>query len=252
MFVRNEKEIQIIAGPCSVESEKQLFITACSLQKQGVHILRGGIWKPRSRAHHFEGVGEPGLKWMQQVRQKLGMKVTTEVCTSRQVELALKYDIDMLWIGARTTVNPFIMQELADILKGTNVPVMLKNPVCPDLELWTGAVERLLDNEVKLFSLIHRGFSVLDAAPYRNAPYMEIALKMKERFPFLPLLCDSSHICGKSDLLRDISIQALDSGMDGLFIESHSCPNEALSDAAQQLTPEDFGKMLVQMDVCVQ
>ena len=177
MFLWNEKAIQIVAGPCSVESEEQLFATARGLKKIGIQTLRGGIWKPRSRAHHFEGVGEPGLRWLQQVQQELSMQVATEVATPRQAEVALKYGIDILWIGARTTVSPFMIQEIAEVLRGVDTPVMLKNPVCPDLELWTGAVERLLDIDLKQLSLIHRGFSVLDAAPYRNIPCLEMALE---------------------------------------------------------------------------
>lgn len=252
MFLWNEKEIQVIAGPCSVESENQLFKTARDLKKIGIRVLRGGIWKPRSRAHYFEGVGEPGLQWLQQVQQELEMQVAVEVGTPRQAELALQYGIDILWIGARTTVSPFMMQELAETLKGTAIPVMLKNPVCPDLELWTGAVERLLDSGIQRLSLIHRGFSVLNSAPYRNAPCLEMALEMKKRFPFLSLLCDPSHICGKRELLEGISDEALQLNMDGLFVESHCCPAVALSDVAQQLTPENLGKMLDRLGVYYQ
>lgn len=250
MFLWNEKAIRIIAGPCSVESENQLLTTARKLKKIGVPILRGGIWKPRSRAHHFEGVGEPGLKWLQEVQQELDMQVAVEVGTPRQIEFALQYGVDVLWIGARTTVSPFAMQELAEALKGVDVPVMLKNPVCPDLELWTGAVERLVDTGLGKLSLIHRGFSVLNTIPYRNAPCLEIAMEMKKRFPFLTVLCDPSHICGKRELLQGISNKALQLGMDGLFIESHCCPASALSDAAQQLTPEALEKMLERLGIC--
>lgn len=249
MFLWNEKAIQIVAGPCSVESEEQLFATARGLKKIGIQTLRGGIWKPRSRAHHFEGVGESGLRWLQQVQQELSMQVATEVATPRQAEVALKYGIDILWIGARTTVSPFMIQEIAEVLRGGDTPVMLKNPVCPDLELWTGAVERLLDIDLKQLSLIHRGFSVLDAAPYRNIPCLEMALEMKKRFPGLPLFCDPSHICGKRGLLYGICAEALRLDMDGLFIESHCCPEVALSDAAQQLTPEALGKMFENLGI---
>lgn len=250
MFLyKGTKEIKIIAGPCSAETEKQVLTAACELQKTGIETFRAGIWKPRSRAHQFEGVGEIGLKWLQKVQSEFGMKVATEVGNVKQVELCLKYGINVLWIGARTTVNPFLMQDIANALKGSSIPVMIKNPVCPDKELWIGAVERLMDQGVTDISLIHRGFSAIDSSPYRNAPYFNLGMEMHKYFPRLPIICDPSHICGKRELLAGISSEALSLGMDGLMIESHCFPDKAWSDARQQLTPSDLSAMLKELNI---
>lgn len=250
MFIyKGKKEIQIIAGPCSAETEEQLFSTARELHQIGIEILRAGIWKPRTHAHTFEGVGEIGLGWLKEVQKELGMKVSTEVGSVKHLELALKYGMDIIWIGARTTVNPFLMQELANALRGVDIPVMVKNPVCPDIELWAGGIERLMDNGIRKLSLIHRGFSLIDNSPYRNSPCLELGMKMKTRFPEIPIYCDPSHICGKRELLTSLSDEALAVGMDGLMIESHCCPEHAWSDACQQLTPAALEKMLFKLGI---
>ncbi len=243
------KDIRIIAGPCSAETREQLFSTAEELHRIGINILRAGIWKPRTHAHTFEGVGEIGLGWLREVQKELGMKVSTEVGNVKHIELALKYGIDIIWIGARTTVNPFLMQELADALRGVDIPVMVKNPVCPDIELWAGGIERLQDSGIRKLSLIHRGFSLLDNSPYRNSPCLDLGMSMKKRFPEIPVYCDPSHICGKRELLADLSAEALEAGMDGLMIESHCHPENAWSDARQQLTPAALAKMLSELGI---
>ena len=250
MFIyKGKKDIRIIAGPCSAETEEQLFSTARELHQIGIEILRAGIWKPRTHAHTFEGVGEIGLGWLHEVQKELGMKVSTEVGNVKHLELALKYGIDIIWIGARTTVNPFLMQELADALRGVDIPVMVKNPVCPDIELWAGGIERLMDSGIHKLSLIHRGFSLINNSPYRNSPCLELGMKMKTRFPEIPIYCDPSHICGKRELLSALSCEALETGMDGLMIESHCCPEDAWSDARQQLTPSALAQMLSELEI---
>ena len=234
----------VIAGPCSAESEQQLFETAKALKAGGINVLRAGIWKPRTRPNSFEGVGVVGLQWMQRVRNELGMKISTEVANVKHVYEALKAGADMLWIGARTTANPFAIQEIADALKGTDIPVLVKNPVNPDVELWIGALERLNLAGLKKIGVIHRGFSVYGKSKYRNMPQWQLPIEIKRRFPEMLMICDPSHISGKREFVPEIAQQAMDLGFDGLIVESHICPEIALSDAAQQLTPADLADML--------
>ena len=228
----------IIAGPCSAETEEQVMTTAKQLAKKGCHMFRAGVWKPRTKPGGFEGHGEPALPWLKQVKEETGMLVATEVATPEHVELALKYGVDILWIGARTTANPFAVQALADALQGVDNPVLVKNPVNPDLELWIGALERINNAGVKRLGAIHRGFSSYDKKIYRNLPMWQIPIELHRRIPNLPICCDPSHIGGRRDLIAPLCQQALDMGMDGLIIESHCNPDEAWSDAAQQVTPE--------------
>lgn len=237
----------VIAGPCSAESEQQLFETAKALKNEGVEILRAGIWKPRTRPNCFEGVGAEGLGWMKRAQQELGMKIATEVANVKHVYEALKAGVDMLWIGARTTANPFAVQELADALKGTDIPVLVKNPVNPDVELWVGALERLNMAGLKKIGVIHRGFSSYTKAKYRNIPQWQLPIEIKRRFPDMLMICDPSHISGKREYIREISQQAMDLGFDGLIIESHICPEIALSDAAQQVTPAVLKEILAKL-----
>jgi chorismate mutase len=235
----------IISGPCSAETEEQVLETATRLAKTGkVDILRAGIWKPRTRPGSFEGIGTKGLPWMQQAKKITGLPVTVEVATAKQVEDALTFDVDVLWIGARTTVNPFSVQEVADALRGVDVPVLIKNPINPDLELWTGAVERVAKAGIKQIGLIHRGFSSYGNTEYRNAPMWHLAIEMKRRNPELLMINDPSHISGRRDILLDVAQKAIDLDMDGLIIESHIDPDKAWSDAKQQITPEKLGEMI--------
>ncbi len=235
----------IISGPCSAETEEQVIETAVRLQKTGkVDMLRAGIWKPRTRPGSFEGIGTKGLPWLQQAKQITGLPITVEVATGKQVEDALHFDVDVLWIGASTTVNPFSVQEVADALRGVNVPVLIKNPINPDLELWIGAVERVAKAGIKEIGLIHRGFSSYGNTEYRNAPMWHLAIEMKRRNPGLMMINDPSHICGRRDILLDVAQKAIDLDYDGLMIESHIDPDNAWSDAKQQVTPERLGEML--------
>lgn len=234
----------VIAGPCSAENEEQVFQTAHDLKSRGINVLRAGIWKPRTRPNCFEGVGEIGLPWLLRVRKELGMKISTEVANIHHVHEALKAGIDMLWIGARTSANPFAMQEIADALQGTDIPVLVKNPVNPDVELWIGALERLNMAGLKKLGVIHRGFSAYGKHKYRNVPQWQLPIEIRRRYPEILMLCDPSHIAGKRMYVPEIAQQAMDLGFDGLIIESHICPDAALSDAAQQLTPESVGEML--------
>jgi chorismate mutase len=228
----------IIAGPCSAETEEQVMDTATQLAKCGIKIFRAGIWKPRTKPGGFEGKGEEGLPWMTRVKQETGMLITTEVATPKHVEAALKAGMDILWIGARTTANPFAMQEIADSLKGVDVPVLVKNPVNPDLELWIGALERINGAGIKRLGAIHRGFSSYDKKIYRNLPMWQIAIELHRRIPQLPIICDPSHIGGRRELIAPLCQQAMDLGLDGLIIESHCNPDCAWSDAKQQVTPD--------------
>lgn len=228
----------VIAGPCSAETEEQVMCTAKQLSDKGCHMFRAGVWKPRTKPGGFEGHGEPALQWMAQVKKETGMLVGTEVATPEHVELAMKYGMDILWIGARTSANPFAMQSLADSMKGIDVPVLVKNPVNPDLELWIGAMERLNVAGVKKLGAIHRGFSSFDKTMYRNLPMWQIPIELRRRIPELPIVCDPSHMGGKRELIAPISQQALDLGFDGLMIESHCDPDKAWSDAKQQITPD--------------
>ncbi|HEY6956199.1 MAG TPA: chorismate mutase [Flavisolibacter sp.] len=240
-----KKRPLIISGPCSAETEEQVIATAQQLAATGkVDMLRAGIWKPRTRPGTFEGVGTKGLAWLQQAKKLTGLPVTVEVATGKQVEDALHFDVDVLWIGARTTVNPFSVQEVADALRGANVPVLIKNPINPDLELWTGAVERIAKVGIKDLGLIHRGFSSYGNTEYRNAPMWHLAIEMKRRNPELLMINDPSHICGRRDILLEVAQKAIDLDYDGLMIESHIDPDKAWSDAKQQVTPEKLAEML--------
>lgn len=235
----------IISGPCSAETEPQVLETAMRLQQTGkVDVLRAGIWKPRTRPGSFEGIGTKGLPWLQKAKELTGLPLTVEVATGKQVEDALHFDIDILWIGARTTVNPFSVQEVADALRGVDVPVLIKNPINPDLELWTGAVERVAKSGIQNIGLIHRGFSSYGNTEYRNAPMWHLAIEMKRRNPGMMLINDPSHICGRRDILMDVAQTAIDLDFDGLMIESHIDPDNAWSDAKQQVTPERLGEMI--------
>lgn len=234
----DDKRPIIIAGPCSAESREQVLNTAQSLASKGIRIFRAGIWKPRTKPGGFEGVGAVGLPWLKEVKEKTGMLTSTEVATPYHVFEAIKAGIDILWIGARTVANPFAMQELADALKGTDIPIMVKNPVNPDLELWIGAIERIYGAGIRNIGVIHRGFSSYEKKLYRNLPLWHIPIELKRRYPDLSMFCDPSHIGGKRELVAPIAQQALDLNFDGLIIESHCDPDHALSDAAQQLTPD--------------
>src|SRR5947209_6299146 len=235
----------IISGPCSAETEEQVLETAQRLANTGkVDVLRAGIWKPRTRPGSFEGIGTKALPWMQAAKKQTGLLTTVEVATAKQVEDALHFGIDVLWIGARTTVNPFSVQEVADALRGVNVPVLIKNPINPDLELWTGAVERVSKAGIKDIGLIHRGFSAYGNTEYRNAPMWHLAIEMKRRNPELLFINDPSHICGRRDILQEVAQKAIDLDYDGLIIESHIDPDKAWSDAKQQITPERLSEML--------
>lgn len=234
----------VISGPCSAETATQMTTTATGLANAGISIFRAGIWKPRTRPGSFEGVGSRGLKWLQKVKADTGMKVATEVANPRHVEAALNAGTDILWIGARTTANPFAVQELADALKGVDIPVFVKNPVNPDVELWNGAIERLQDAGIRKIAAIHRGFSAYENSVYRNPPMWQVPIELMRRMPELPLLCDPSHIGGRRDLLQSIAQKAMDLNYDGLMIESHCNPDEAWSDKQQQLTPETLKTLL--------
>jgi chorismate mutase len=238
----------IISGPCSAETEEQVLETAQRLAATGkVDMLRAGIWKPRTRPGSFEGVGAKGLSWLAQAKKQTGLPTTVEVATAKQVEDALHFDVDVLWVGARTTVNPFSVQEVADALRGVDIPVLIKNPINPDLELWTGAVERVAKAGVNEIGLIHRGFSSYGNTEYRNAPMWHLAIEMKRRNPDMMLICDPSHISGRRDILLDVSQKSIDLDYDGLMIESHIDPDNAWSDAKQQVTPERLAELLGQI-----
>ncbi len=234
----------IVSGPCSAESEHQVVETAKQLEKLNVHIYRAGIWKPRTRQDTFEGMGSVALPWLQRVKKETRLLTTTEVANSWHVNEALKYDIDILWIGARTTANPFAIQELADALRGLDIPIFIKNPINPDIDLWIGALERINKAGIKKIIAVHRGFSYYGNSNFRNPPQWEIPLELKRRVPDIPILTDPSHICGNKELIFEISQRAMDLNFDGLFIESHIHPEEALSDKNQQITPIELGKLL--------
>lgn len=234
----------IIAGPCSAESEEQVFSTAQALKAGGVNIFRAGIWKPRTRPNSFEGVGVEGLPWLQRVQRELGMKVAIEVASAQHVREALAAGVDILWIGARTTPNPFLMQEIADALRGTDTPVLVKNPVNPDMGLWIGALERLNQAGLSRLGIILRGFTPFSKMRYRNDPQWSLFLEMRKRYPEMLVICDPSHISGRREYIPALAQQALDLGFDGLMIESHVCPQSALSDNDQQLTPSDLLALL--------
>ena len=240
-----QKRPLIIAGPCSAESEEQILVTAKALAATGkVDIFRAGVWKPRTKPNTFEGMGEKALPWLVEARKQTGLPLAIEVANTSHVESAMKYDVDIFWIGARTTSNPFSMQEVAEALRGTEKMVYVKNPMSGDVELWCGGVERLLACGVKNIGLIHRGFSGYGTGDLRNAPMWHLALEMRRRMPELPIICDPSHICGSRAYIKDISQQAADLNYDGFMIESHINPDVALSDAKQQLTPEALASLL--------
>ena len=239
----------VIAGPCSAETEEQVMAVANELKASDVSIFRAGIWKPRTRPGGFEGVGAIGLPWLQRVKKETGLLVATEVATAEHVKLALEHDIDVLWIGARTTVNPFAVQEIADVLANTDKIVLLKNPVNPDLSLWLGGLERLYNAGIKKLGVIHRGFSTYDKSKYRNNPEWQIAIDFQNKFPDLPIICDPSHIAGRRDMIEEVSQQALDLNYDGLMIETHCNPDEAWSDAAQQVTPDTLKQIFLDLKV---
>lgn len=228
----------VIAGPCSAETEEQTLTTARQLAQNGIKIFRAGIWKPRTKPGGFEGIGVEGLQWLRRVKNETGMYVATEVATAKHVYEALKYGIDVLWIGARTTANPFAVQEIADALRGVDIPILIKNPVNPDIELWMGAIERVYNAGLHQLAAVHRGFSSYDKKVYRNQPQWHIPIELHRRLPNLPLFCDPSHIGGKRELIAPLSQQAMDLQFDGLIIESHCAPDNAWSDKAQQLSPE--------------
>ena len=230
----------MIAGPCSAETEEQVMETAKGIADSGYKIFRAGIWKPRTRPGAFEGVGTVGLPWLKRVKEELGLYVGTEVANAHHVFEAIKHGIDILWVGARTTANPFAVQEIADALKGVDIPVLVKNPVNPDLELWIGALERINQAGIKKLAAIHRGFSTYDKTQYRNHPQWQIPIELKRRCPELPIICDPSHISGKAELIYEISQEAMDLGFDGLLVEAHRCPEKAWSDAKQQVTPTEL------------
>lgn len=234
----------IIAGPCSAESREQVLETAQQLSQSGVKIFRAGIWKPRTKPGGFEGVGKEGLSWLKEVKLKTGMLVATEVATAEHVAEAVTAGMDILWIGARTAANPFAMQELADALEGIDIPVLVKNPVNPDLELWIGALERLVNAGINNIGVILRGFSTYDQKIYRNLPLWHIPIELKRRYPNVTMFCDPSHIGGRRDLVAPVSQQAMELKFDGLMIECHCSPDEALSDAGQQITPEDLENLV--------
>ena len=239
-----EPRPSVVAGPCSAESEEQLMETAKGLKELGINVFRAGIWKPRTHPGSFEGIGAPGLKWMQKVKKEYGLKIATEVASEKHVFECLKYGVDLVWRGARTTANPFLVQEIADALKDTDIPVLVKNPVNPDLDLWIGALERLNNAGIKKLGVIHRGFSTIDKIKYRNDPQWQMAIELRSRYPELPFFVDPSHMGGHTDYIQEISQRSLDLGFEGLMIESHCSPSVALSDAKQQLTPCEVKDLL--------
>ncbi|GAB4500440.1 MAG: bifunctional 3-deoxy-7-phosphoheptulonate synthase/chorismate mutase type II [Saprospiraceae bacterium] len=240
----NKKRPILIAGPCSAETEEQVLATAQGLKNQDIDLFRAGIWKPRTRPGAFEGIGTPGLKWLRQVKEETGLKTTTEVANAQHVYECLKYGVDVLWIGARTTVNPFSVQEIADALEGTDIPVIVKNPVNPDYKLWVGAIERLHKAGLRRIAAIHRGFSTYGDSKYRNVPRWQMAIDLMQEFPDMEVICDISHICGRRDILAETAQKAYDLNFDGLMVEVHPTPDTAWSDAAQQITPSQFSEMV--------
>ena len=235
----------VIAGPCGAESLEQVLTTARQLSElHKISLFRAGVWKPRTRPNAFEGKGQEALKWLQEVKKQFGLKTTVEVANAQHTELALKYGIDVLWIGARSTVNPFSVQEIADVLKGVDVPVMVKNPIHADLQLWMGAIERVASSGTNKIAAVHRGFHFYGKTKYRNKPMWQIPVELKTQFPDLPIICDPSHISGNVELIQGVAQKALDLGMNGLMIEAHYDPGSALSDAEQQLTPAQLDTLL--------
>ena len=240
------KKPYLIAGPCSAESEKQVLSIAKKIVKS-VDLFRAGIWKPRTKPSSFEGAGKKALQWMKKVRKETGMKVITEVATAKHVEMCLEAGIDALWIGARTTVNPFYVQEIAEALSGENIPIFVKNPIHPEIGLWVGALERLYNKGTTNLAAIHRGFFTYESSKYRNDPKWEIPIELRRNIPDLPIICDSSHIAGKNDLIEGVSQIAMDLDMNGLMIETHNKPTAALSDSKQQVTPDELNNILANL-----
>ena len=234
----------VIAGPCSAETEGQVMATAKALAEQNIDLYRAGIWRPRTRPGSFEGVGKEGLGWLKRVKEETGLKVTTEVAKAEHVYEALKYGIDVLWIGARTTVYPFSVQEVADAVSGMDIPVLIKNPINPDLPLWMGAIERIYKAGIRKIGVIHRGFSFHGDTKFRNVPRWQIAIELKRNFPDLMMICDNSHICGRRDLLQEVAQEAMNLNYDGIMTEVHPRPDEAWSDAKQQITPDTFKNLV--------
>lgn len=244
-WITNSNEPLIIAGPCGAETEQQVLQTANELSKiENIKLFRAGIWKPRTRPNAFEGVGEKGLVWLTEVQKQFKFKTAVEVANAQHTELALKHGVDVLWVGARTTGNPFSVQEIADVLKGVDIPVFIKNPIHADLQLWLGAIERFSNSGITKLAAIHRGFHYAGKTKYRNKPLWEIAIELKTLLPELPIICDPSHISGNRELIPHVARKALDLGMNGLMIESHINPTVALSDAQQQLTPTELNDLL--------
>lgn len=244
MEFRRKDRPFVIAGPCSAETREQVLETAQSLASSDIDLLRAGVWKPRTRPGNFEGVGEEGIKWLREAGDVIGKPITVEVASSNHVELALKGGVDVLWVGARSTVNPFMVQEIADALSGTDIPVLVKNPVNPDVDLWTGAIERFLSVGVKQIGAIHRGFSTFQKSPFRNSPNWNIPIELKRRMPDLAIICDPSHICGTRALLGEVAQKAIDLNMEGLMLETHRDPENAWSDADQQVSPKELDRIL--------
>ena len=239
-----EPRPSVVAGPCSAETEEQVMETAKGLKEMGINVYRAGIWKPRTHPGSFEGVGAPGLKWMQRAKKEYGLKISTEVASEKHVFECLKYGVDLVWLGARTTANPFLVQEIADALKDTDIPVLVKNPVNPDIDLWIGALERLNRAGIRKLGVIHRGFSTADKIKYRNDPQWQMAIELRSRHPELPFFVDPSHMAGSKEYIQELSQRSLDLGFEGLMIESHCNPSCALSDAKQQLTPDELSALL--------
>lgn len=239
-----EPRPSVVAGPCSAESEEQVMETAKGLKEMGINVFRAGIWKPRTHPGCFEGVGVEGLEWLQRVKQEYGLKISTEVASEKHVAECIRYGVDLVWLGARTTTNPFLVQEIADALKGTDIPVLVKNPVNADLDLWIGALERLNRAGIKKLGVILRGFSTFDKIKYRNDPQWQVAIEFRSRYPEIPFFVDPSHLGGHKDYILEISQRSLDLGFEGLMIESHCNPTVALSDAKQQLTPDQLSDLL--------
>lgn len=239
-FPTQGQRVHYIAGPCSAESEEQVLATARALKDTGIDLFRAGVWKPRTRPNTFEGHGEKALKWLQEAKRETGLKLATEVASPDHLDAALRHDIDVVWIGARTAVNPFSVQAIADALKGVDIPVMIKNPLNPDLKLWIGAIERIHNAGIQKIAAIHRGFSSFSSSEYRNPPRWQMAIELRRLFPELTLICDSSHICGNRTMLETVAQQALDLGYDGIHLEVHPDPELALSDPDQQITPAAF------------
>jgi chorismate mutase len=246
-FANQGSKVHFVAGPCSAESEEQLLYTAQALKEAGVELFRAGIWKPRTRPNSFEGYGEAALPWLKSVKEATGMQIATEVANPLHLDLALKSGVDVVWIGARTVVNPFSVQAIADALRGMDIPVMVKNPINPDLKLWIGAIERIYGAGIRQIAAIHRGFTPYGESVYRNPPRWQVPIELRRIFPSLTFICDSSHITGNRHLLEKVSQQALDLGYEGIHLEVHPTPDAALSDPEQQITPEAFVAMAARL-----